>query len=166
MFPHPGQSQLYLKTHLWYKHNPGHQHKERGRCDTMHVCPCQKISHKPQCDRELPEDTGTAKTTVSHGDTKTQRRNGAESVACDQPAARAAISTNGVRAQTHSCPEVCVRTPFVLIAGGRLRRPLVARVFSVRLRCSASLCKPVTSGPSDDSKTRISRPAARFARSC
>jgi len=50
---------------------------------------------------EGPEITG------SHGGTKTRRRNGAEGVACDQPAARAAISTNRARAQTRSPSGLC-----------------------------------------------------------
>ncbi len=55
--------------------------------------------------RELSEGAEAAEKTVSHGDTKTQRRNGAEGVACDPPAARTAISTNRARAQTLSCTQ-------------------------------------------------------------
>src|SRR5439155_1630745 len=53
------------------------------------------------------EQTEGPEVTAEHGDTETRRWNGAEGVACDQPAARVAISTNRARAQTRSPSGLC-----------------------------------------------------------
>src|SRR5438093_10043687 len=90
-------------------------------------------------DREWPEDAETAEQTVS----QESRRHGDET---EQPASRATSPQRGLRsariAREHkpSRPPVRVRVQFP----GRASSPY-------RLRCSASPCEPVSSGPSDDS---------------
>jgi hypothetical protein len=80
--------------------------------------------------------------TRSNEDTETKR----SSEPRVRPARNAGREQHEPRASTNPrVLSVCVRTRFVLLAGGRLRRPLVARVFSVCLRCSVAPCETVGS---------------------